>query len=72
MKTSLLISRGGLFQNDNQDAFPMAINLYNQELMTGRGRGKYTYKKLIREEAEVYVREIMKKYFPNNKILYIS
>lgn len=56
----------------NQDAFPMAINLYSQELMTGRGRGKYTYKKLIREEAEVYVREIMKKYFPNNKILYIS
>lgn len=29
----------------NQDAFPMEINLYDKELMTVRGRVKYTYKK---------------------------
>ena len=28
----------------NEEAFPKAINLYNKELMTGRGRGKYWYK----------------------------
>lgn len=55
----------------NQDAFPNAINLFNPELMTGRGRGKYMYKKEIREEGEKFLRDTMKKYFPDNKILYI-
>lgn len=55
----------------NQDAFPNAINLFNTETMTGRGKGKYTYKKEIREDAEEFLRGIMKKYFPDNEILYI-
>ena len=55
----------------NEEAFPNAINLYNKEIMTGRGRGKYCYKKGVREEAEIFLREQMKKYFPNNKIEYI-
>lgn len=55
----------------NQDAFPNAINLFNTEIMTGRGKGKYTYKKEIREDAEEFLRGIMKKYFPDNEILYI-
>ena len=28
----------------NEEAFPNAINLYNNEMMTGRGKGKYMYK----------------------------
>ena len=56
----------------NNEAFPMAINLYNPEIMTGRGMGKYAYKQTIREEGEKYMKEIMNKYFPNSKILYIS
>ena len=56
----------------NNDAFPMAINLYNPDLMTGRGKGKYTYKKIVREDGEKFMRDIMHKYFPKNKILYIS
>lgn len=55
----------------NEEAFPNAINLYNKEMMTGRGRGKYWYKNNIRSEAEIFLREQMKKYFPNNKIEYI-
>lgn len=55
----------------NKDAFPNAINLFNPEIMTGRGRGKYIYRKGTREEAEAFLRKIMKKYFPNNQILYI-
>ena len=39
----------------NEEAFPNAINLYNTEIMTGRGKGKYSYKK----------------YFPDNSIEYI-
>ena len=55
----------------NEEAFPNAINLYNKETMTGRGRGKYAYKTEIRKEAEKIIREQMNKYFPNNKIEYI-
>ena len=55
----------------NEEAFPKAINLYNKELMTGRGRGKYWYKAKLREKGEKFFIENMKKYFPNNEILYI-
>lgn len=55
----------------NEDAFPKAINLYNKELMTGRGRGKYWYKAKLREDGKRFFIENMKKYFPNNEILYI-
>ena len=55
----------------NQEAFPNAINLYNQDLMTGRGRGKYMYKINVKNEAKNDIIELMKKYFPNNEILYI-
>lgn len=55
----------------NQEAFPNAITLYNQEQMTGRGRGKYMYKQYIRKEGEEFFREMLAKYFPENKIIYI-
>lgn len=55
----------------NNEAFPDRINLYNQDIMTVRGRGKYMYKKEIKEEGEVFFRDKLKIYFPNNEILYI-
>ena len=55
----------------NEEAFPNAINLFNREIMTGRENGKYAYKTSVRQEAEIYLRELMKKYFPNNKIEYV-
>lgn len=55
----------------NKDAFPYAIDLFNPNLMTGRGRGKYMYKKEARENGEIFIRETMNKYFPDNKIEYI-
>ena len=55
----------------NQEAFPNAIKLFDQEKMTGRGKGKYAYKEQIRKEGEQFFREKMQKYFPNNSIEYI-
>ena len=55
----------------NQEAFPNAIELYNKELMTGRGRGKYAYKPEIKNEAKKYIEDLMLKYFKNNEIKYI-
>lgn len=55
----------------NHEAFPNAIELYNKEQMVGRGRGKYAYRPAIKEEAKKYIEELVKKYFPQNKIKYI-
>lgn len=55
----------------NEEAFPNAIKLYDKEIMTGRGRGKYWYKEKLRQEGEIFFREEMNKYFHNNEILYI-
>lgn len=55
----------------NTEAFPSAIDLYNPQLMTGRGRGKYTYKTEIRQEGEELIKNLMVKCFPNNEIKYI-
>lgn len=55
----------------NKEAFPNAINLFNPEIMAGRGRGKYMYKKETREKGEEFLRKTMKKYLPNVEILYI-
>ncbi len=55
----------------NEAAFPNAINLYDKEIMTGRGRGKYWYKEKIREEGKKFFIENLNKYFPGNEIIYI-
>ena len=55
----------------NEEAFPNAINLYDKEKMTGRGRGKYWYKNDVRKAGEEFFKTQMKKYFPNNEIKYI-
>jgi len=55
----------------NMEAFPNAINLFNEELMTGRGKGKYMYKEPVRKQAEIFLRQEMEKYFKNNDIMYI-
>ena len=56
----------------NTDAFPNAIKIYDKAKFTSRGMGKYTYKSQIREEATIFFRELLNKYFPNNKLWYIS
>ena len=56
----------------NTEAFPNAIDLYNKEIMTVRGKGKYTYKQSSRQEGEQFFKDLMNRYFPNNKIIYFS
>ncbi len=55
----------------NDQAFPKALKLYNKNIMTGRGRGKYWYKKEYRDEAEIFFREEIKKRFDCAQIMYI-
>lgn len=55
----------------NKEAFPNAIELYDKDKMTGRGRGKYWYKNDIREEGKKFFIDKMHKFFPNSPIEYI-
>ncbi len=55
----------------NAEAFPNAIDLYDKNIMTGRGRGKYTYKQSVRDEGEALIRGEITRYFPKNRILYV-
>ena len=55
----------------NEEALPNAIDLYSKELMTGRGMGKYNYRKEYKEDGEKFFRNLLNQYFPNSKIIYI-
>ncbi len=55
----------------NTEAFPNTPSLYNKELMISRGRGSYTYKTNLKEEAKIFFKETLEKFFPENKILYM-
>ena len=55
----------------NTDAFPNAIDLYDKNIMTGRGRGKYCYNSITKEKGEEFLRFEITKRFPKNKIMYI-
>ena len=55
----------------NSEAFPNAIKIYDKNNMTGRGRGKYAYKKELKEEGEDFFRTKLNKYFKDNRIWYI-
>ena len=55
----------------NEETFPNSISIYNKELMTGRGKGKYMYKIEYRKDGEKFFRDNLNKFFPGNNIIYI-
>jgi len=55
----------------NEEAFKNAIEIYNKDLMTGRGKGKYMYKNEYRKEGEKFFIDNLQKYFPGCEIKYI-
>lgn len=55
----------------NTEAFPNSPILLDQHLMKVRGKGKYTYKNELKEEAKSHIYVLLKNYFPCNEIKYI-
>lgn len=56
----------------NTEAFPNAVQLYQRESMTGRGRGKYSYRPELRAEAEAFLREQLEHKLGSMFLWYIS
>ncbi|MEZ4357352.1 MAG: radical SAM protein [Eubacteriales bacterium] len=55
----------------NKDAFPNAIDLFDKNLMTGRGRGKYWYKEDVRADGERFLREQLSTNLKGVPIIYV-
>ncbi|HHU06687.1 MAG TPA: spore photoproduct lyase [Clostridiales bacterium] len=55
----------------NTEAFPHALQIFDRESMTGRGRGKYCYREPLREEGEAFLREKTKQSLGDMPILYV-
>ena len=55
----------------NAEAFPKAVDLYDQSLMTGRGRGKYWYREELRAQGEIFLRNQLEVKLPGIPIIYI-
>ena len=55
----------------NNEAFPNALELYDQEIMTGRGRGKYCYNQQVHKDGERFLRKEIEKRFGRKSIAYI-
>ncbi len=56
----------------NQEAFPNALPIFDRNIMTGRGRGKYSYKNHVRREAEEFLRDKIGETLPHMRIVYFS
>lgn len=56
----------------NTEAFPNAVQLYDKEIMTGRGHGKYCYRSDIRTEVEIFLRKKLSQRLGTMPLLYIS
>ena len=55
----------------NTEAFPDAELLYDKELMTGRGKGKYCYRNDLREDGEIFLRQQIGEKLKEMSILYV-
>jgi len=55
----------------NTEAFPQAERLYDKELMTGRGRGKYCYRDDLRSSGEQFLRQQIEEKLRGMTILYV-
>lgn len=55
----------------NKEAFPDSVTIFNKEIMRGRGRGKYMYKDIYLDSGKEYIKDTLKIFFPNSKIIYI-
>lgn len=55
----------------NNEAFPNAVELYDKDLMRGRGMGKYMYRDELRARGEQFLRDEIARKLDNMPVLYV-
>jgi spore photoproduct lyase len=67
----IFMTYGYAHRQINPCAFPNAQEPFDEQLMSPCGRGRYGYKKVVKEEAAAFFREKIEHYFPESAIVYI-
>lgn len=67
----IFMTYGTAHRKINKEAFPKAIDLYNEQIMKFSGRQKYSYKAPVKEEAKELLVNYIKYKLPKSKIVYI-
>lgn len=67
----IYMTYGTVTRNINEQAFPNAWPLYNNDSMAFCGRSRYGYKKDTKEKASEFFRDRIKHYLPDATIAYI-
>jgi spore photoproduct lyase len=67
----IFMTYGFAHRQINSCAFPHVQEPFDAQLMAPCGRGRYGYKKSVKEEAALFFREKITHYFPESEIAYI-
>lgn len=67
----IFMTYGTVTQTINNEAFPNAVELYNQDIMSYCGRSRYGYTPPTKEEASAFLKNRIAHYMPKAKIAYI-
>lgn len=67
----IFMTYGTVTKTINDEAFPNAIELYNQDIMSYCGRSRYGYTPKTKENASTFLRDRIAYYLPDAQIAYI-
>lgn len=67
----IFMTYGFAHRQINPEAFPGAAEPYDGALMSPCGRGRSSYRKPVKEQASLFFRERLARYFPDSEIAYI-
>jgi spore photoproduct lyase len=67
----IFMTYGTAHRKINMEAFPNAVNLYDEEKMRFSGRQKYSYNKPVKEDAKELLVKYIKDKMPKAEIVYI-
>ena len=67
----IFMTYGTVTQKINKEAFPNAVELYDQSAMSYCGRHRHGYSPDVKEKASAFLKEQIAHYMPNAKIAYI-
>jgi spore photoproduct lyase len=67
----IFMTYGTTTRKINDEAFPNAVQLYNENTMSYCGRSRYGYKQSQKEEASRFLRESIARHIPGARIAYI-
>jgi spore photoproduct lyase len=67
----IFMTYGYAHRQINPSAFPASADLYDAALMAPCGRGRFGYRKAVKDEAAQFFREKLEYYFPQSTVAYI-